>query len=241
MTTLTTYQEPVKHRGLIVAFAALCVALAVALFLILTPTRAVPVHAVHAGTAPHVVRILPTPITIAAVGDSITAWSGYDPVKNSWAADLKTGPVVVDHSAGWAVSAMRLQNMAENIQPTHTDYIVIMGGVNDRAWPITPYSAMTASLEQIVAKSGEPADRVVISAIAPARQFLPFVNAWNAQEEALAAQHGWHFINPWGPLTGADGNYIPSLTLDGTHPTDAGEQIIANEIAADVQAFDAAR
>jgi lysophospholipase L1-like esterase len=66
---------------------------------------------------------------------------------------------------------MRLQNMAENIQPTHTDYIVIMGGVNDRAWPITPYSAMTASLEQIVATSGEPADHVVISAIAPARQF----------------------------------------------------------------------
>jgi hypothetical protein len=85
MNTLATTGTTVNRSSRIATAAALVgvtVALGVAFALILTPKPAIvqaarPVPVVHTPAVQH------QPITIAAVGDSITAWSGYDPVKNS--------------------------------------------------------------------------------------------------------------------------------------------------------------
>jgi lysophospholipase L1-like esterase len=172
------------------------------------------------------------PITIAAVGDSITTWSGGTPVTRTWAMDLDKGPVVVDYSQGWAGSGERLADMAAAVGPVTDDFLVVMGGVNDVAHPdVTPMTSRIASLEQIVWNSKLPANRVIITAVAPLSTVPARIEAWNAEERSLAAQFGWHYIDPWTSVRSAQGTYLPQYTVEGLHPNAAGSALVAKAIA----------
>lgn len=193
-----------------------------------------------------VVTVDVPPTTIAAVGDSVSAWNGTGPIANTWTMDLSTGPVVVDYAQGWATGGKKLADMAAALQPVTDDYMIVMGGVNDvgpqtlgqsSQWG-TPMPAMIASLEQIVADSGLPADQVIISAIAPDPSEQAADVAWNVEQQSLATQFGWHFIDPFASLRGSDGLLPVAVTLDGLHPNDAESLLLADNIVEEVQVID---
>lgn len=199
----------------------------------LTPTLQPPVHV----TPRH------APITVAVVGDSISAWNGTSPIAHTWTMDLSTGPVVVDYSQGFAHGGYRLAQMAASLQPTHADVLVVLGGTNDvgsktlnpaDTWG-TSLVDMQASLTQIVAESG--AKTVIIDAIPPLNAQPTAAALWNTTEQQMAIANGWTYFDPWTQLRDPAGGYVPSLTLDGIHPNDVGSQLIANAMRTEIKAL----
>jgi lysophospholipase L1-like esterase len=187
------------------------------------------------------------PITVAAVGDSITAWNGSSPIAHTWTLDLQGGPVIVDQSQGWAFGGKHLADMLAGLAPVTDNYLVVMGGTNDvgprtlglnSPWG-TPLATMEAQLSAIVAKSSLPANRIVICAIAPMNSEPAAPLAWNAAEQALAAANGWTFFDPWVGIRNADDTYPAALTLDGIHPNDLGSQMVATAISAEISTLKA--
>lgn len=194
------------------------------------------------GVAAPTAKTRPAPITLAAVGDSITTWHGFTPVGRTWAMDLDHGAVQVDYSAGWAQSGAFLSDMANGVRPVTDDYLVVMGGVNDIAHAdVTPMASRLASLESIVLESSLPPDRVVICAIAPLSPVPGLVAQWNSQEKQLAARFGWHYVDPWTSVRSPAGTYRAQYTVEGLHPNSKGSLLVADSIARAIRRIDGAR
>lgn len=209
---------------------------------------------VAAPAAPVQVEVTPTPepapvipITVAAVGDSITAWGAADGV-NNWTEFLTSGPVVVNTDDGWAVGGTKLAEQAAGILPIHSDVLVVMGGTNDMGTPrwATPIGERLASLDIIVVKS--QATRVLIMACAPRSTDgrLPgdpaWVTEWNTAAAELAALRGWDFVDPWTDVRAADGTWAsPAYTVEGVHPTPEASALVAARVAAKIESMGVAR
>lgn len=197
-------------------------------------------------------RVPPAPIIIEAYGDSITAWNGSTPiVGGTWAQDLATGPVEVNYAGGYAHGGYTLAQIEANVHPAFptTKYVVIMAGINSvgpktlnpaSQWGVSMYD-MTEQMRALIAGVGIPADRIIVTSVAPDAALLAPANAWNAQEVALCAQLGCHYIDPYAALRASvNGAYAPSLTMDGIHPNAAGSAILASSIATSVEAISSA-
>lgn len=181
------------------------------------------------------VQIITPAITIAADGDSMTAWNGSSPIALPWTKDLSTGPVVVNYSDGWALGGSTIATEAANTTLIHSDVLVVMGGANSLVWFTN--AQMLDSLDQLVANSH--AKHVLICATAPMWKLAGPSASWSMTEQAEAARMGWSYVNPWVDITGRDGLYLPQYTIEGIHPNNAGSALVADRIADAVEAIGA--
>lgn len=181
-------------------------------------------HTAHTAIAP---EPAPAPLSYTAAGDSITAWIDRNGVTNTatWVAYADGDGLLFDRS-GWAAGGAQLAEISANTTPVTADVLIVMAGTNDLGdrWG-TPMGERLESVVEIVVKSQAP--RVILSAVAPRDLAPAWSNEWNEQLANLAAFYGWGYIDPWASLRGADGAYLPGLTIDGIHPTDAGQRLVA--------------
>lgn len=206
---------------------ALTAALATAAAL-LAGCAAQPTHVPPHTHTVSIAHAAPKPIVFTAAGDSITAWTGRDnkPAPGeTWPLFAQGGRLVFDGS-GWARGGAKLAEIAANTRPIPAgETLVIMAGTNDLGdrWG-TPINQREDEVVGIVNRSG--AQHVVISAVAPFNMNPSWSNQWNVDLQALAQHEGWNWVDPWTQLRAADGRYVAGMTVEGIHPTEAGEQIV---------------
>jgi lysophospholipase L1-like esterase len=177
-------------------------------------------------------------LTVAAYGDSITAWIDRNNVAvlSTWPNHLGAG-VRFEPAQGWAKGGAKIAEMVENVTPVSADVLIIAAGTNDEGdrWG-TPMEDRLAGIDQIVTKSG--AKRVILDAVPPRNSTGAlggnpvWATDWNAQLKALAAARGWDFFDPWSFLRAADGQYVAGTTVEGVHPTAASQLAAAAAITA---------
>lgn len=171
-----------------------------------------------------------TPITVAAVGDSITAWIDRSNVANdlTWVSHVSS-PKVTFTGEGWAKGGAQLAEMRANVVPITAEVLVVMAGTNDLGdrWG-TPMGERLTSLDAIVDQSH--AATVMVSAVAPRDDHPEWAVEWNQVLQAHAATNGWLFVDPWGSIRDVGNRYLPGLTIDGIHPTKATSIVVAAAI-----------
>jgi len=163
------------------------------------------------------------PLTVVAVGDSITEMDSPDfdagrIGRGSWAWWAVGHGVGV--LGGWAHAGATTDDMLEGVQNAgvgdrHPDVLVLMGGNNDIDWGI-PAEDTLDDLVQIA--SLVHAGRVVLSAVAPEDGLGQETLALDARLAALAQQHGWQYVDPMTDCRDGAGDYLPGTSLDGVHP-----------------------
>lgn len=140
-------------------------------------------------------------------------------------------PIDYLHNAGVAgnTTAQMLARIAGDVNSYSPTDVTILGGVND-IYSGVPQATILARLGSII-EGVKPANPWLLT-LTPYSANVAAVVALNAALPALAAAHGANLIDVWTPLAGQNGDWLPGLTLDGTHPTAAGAQIIADTVAA---------
>jgi lysophospholipase L1-like esterase len=81
---------------------------------------------------------------------------------------------------------------------------------------------------QWVAEMRERGDMTASEAAALSRVLVPLYDDWNEMECDRAAAHGFVCLDLYHAFNGSDGNKLPgTLTIDGAHPSQAGNDLIA--------------
>lgn len=156
-------------------------------------------------------------IGFVVVGDSLTA--GTDPIEGnrvvsaqSWVPAAEGPPLAF--LGGWAVPGATTAGMLEEVGPMRADVLVLMAGTNDLLGGYeTP--GIHANLVAIVERVG--VDEVLLAAIGPIDGRAAEVTEYNRQLEALAAESGWRFVDPWVDAWD-DGSFVRGASDDGLHP-----------------------
>jgi hypothetical protein len=158
---------------------------------------------------------------LVTLGDSITC--GNVP----WPSLI---PIDYLHNAGTSgnTTAQMLARIAGDVTSYSPTDVTILGGVND-IYSGVPQATILARLGSII-EAVKPATPWLLT-LTPYSANVAAAIALNAALPALAAAHGANLIDVWTPLQ-QNGDWLPGLTLDGTHPTAAGAQIIADTVAA---------
>jgi lysophospholipase L1-like esterase len=173
----------------------------------------------------------PTPVTIAAVGDSITAWIDRNNVPNTFTWVSHLSPELQFTGEGWAKGGAKLTEMQANMVPVTADVLVILAGTNDMGdrWG-TPEGQRLASIDQIVITANP--GKVAIIATPPRDDHPEWVTSWNLTLAQFAATRGWTFIDPWTSMRATDGRWILGFTIEGIHPTAQGQLRVGAAISA---------
>ena len=167
---------------------------------------------------------------VVVVGDSITEadspdFDAGDIGPGSWAAQAdKSGAAVV---GGWAHAGATTADMLAGLRPRNparTDVLVLMAGNNDVDQHV-PAPLIEENLRRIAARV--PAQRVVLSTLAPENAVATAVQQVNSQLPALARAEGWCLVDPMRAIRAPDGKYLPGMTSDGVHPTLRAARLIA--------------
>lgn len=157
-----------------------------------------------------------SPVGFVAVGDSITAWTNS--AKPSWIASATSSRVIFE--GGWAVPGATTTDMLRGLSVVPaSDVLVIMAGTNDFL-PDFPDWTIDDSMDRLVQIAEEvPADRVVLSAIAPNDFRAASTQTFNRSLRELATRQGWLWVDPWTAARESDGTYVVGSSDDGIHPT----------------------
>ena len=182
------------------------------------------------------------PVTVAALGDSITHGGGAimaPPSRSIYCWETYAGLPVKNLGRSGDTTAELLDRFENDVPPFAPKYLVIMGGVNDfrvgtsarvtianlsrlaekcRAHGITPiFATATPICPRLMAKVWE-----IESASSAWRAEQRAVNAW------IMAQP--HAVDVATPLTDENGELKESLTTDGLHPDAEAKKIIGERI-----------
>ena len=192
-------------------------------------------------------RIRPT---VVFIGDSITynwsqAWAGQQAAftQNNW---LDVGVVGL---TSWQIAARFTADVID-LQP---QAVHILAGTND-VYPGWQLSETANNIQVMVQKAKAHHIAVVLGTIPPwgpgalpekadpspqRFQRIDQLNQWIAQ---FAAQQGIQMVDYHTLLEAANGeNYIPSLTVDGVHPSAAGYAVMTPHTEQAIQAALAGR
>jgi lysophospholipase L1-like esterase len=155
-------------------------------------------------------------ISVVAVGDSLATGDGNDSTPadpGSWRQYLTGGMAVTD---GWWRNGATTTLMADNLELTRGDVLVIMGGTNDAAEDIPVFKTASA-VKRIVQKV--ETDTVILCAIPPFPRDPEGAAAINEKLEALALESGWFWLDPWELYRDGD-DWTGDASLDGVHPNE---------------------
>jgi lysophospholipase L1-like esterase len=161
------------------------------------------------------------PARVVAVGDSVTEADSPDfdegyTGRGSWAWTAEGSGI--DVTGGWALYGATTEAMAAGVGPLEGDVLVVMAGTNDVLQQL-PWERSAAAIEQIV-KTADVAP-VLLCTIVPLASDPAGAQLFNARLQLLAAEHGWELVDSAAPVRAADGTWLPGLSEDGIHPTEA--------------------
>jgi GDSL-like Lipase/Acylhydrolase family len=155
----------------------------------------------------------PGPVSLVVVGDSLSAGDGFDAIPQdpgSWTMFLEEG---IEVTGGWARNGATTTSMADNLELSRGDVLVVMGGTNDAVRSL-PVSETRASVKRIVQKV--QADAVILCAIPPLTRNIEAAKRINRELEELAGENGWLWVDPWELYRDGD-DWTTGASLDGLH------------------------
>jgi lysophospholipase L1-like esterase len=154
------------------------------------------------------------PITsLVVVGDSLAAGEGFDGTPQdpgSWKMFLDDDIAV---TGGWWRNGATTVNMADNLELSEGDVLVVMGGTNDIVREL-PVADTESSVRRIVQKV--QTDAVILCAIPPYAKDPAAVRRINTALEQLANASGWLWVDPWELYRDGD-DWTNGGSLDGMH------------------------
>jgi lysophospholipase L1-like esterase len=187
-------------------------------------------HAAAGTTEPPAVRtpVLPAPVRLAAVGDSITQADGDVPTGVLGAGSWLSATVAdeVTFAGGWARGGATTADMLAAAAPVDADVLVVLAGTNDPPAGI-PGERTAADLRALVARMGVP--RVVLSAVPPRDAAPAMAVETNRVLAELAAAEGWTFADPMALVRGGD-VFAAGMSDDGLHPNPRAAALIGESL-----------
>jgi lysophospholipase L1-like esterase len=189
----------------------------------------------------HYQKAIPDPTSVVFIGDSITAIWGNGQLGPEFAEH----PNWVDKGISGQNSAQVLARFQTDVIDLHPEIVHILVGTNDvyPGWTLEPSQSNTidsvANVEAMVRMAQASSIHVILATIPPwgcsasncvlavtadpTLSRYSRINTWNAWIEQYALSQGIPVADYHSALLAADGQrYVPDLTLDGVHPSDAG-------------------
>jgi acyl-CoA thioesterase-1 len=171
------------------------------------------------------------PVTIAALGDSLTqgyglpAEDGFVPQMQRWLVAQGADAVLINAGVSGDTSAGGAARIGWTLTPDVDGVIVALGG-NDLLRGIDP-AATRANLEAIVQAAQDAGVAVLLIGMqAPGNYGPGYKAAFDAIYPDLAARHGTLYADSFlGGIAGPDAapaDLLPYLQEDGIHPDAAG-------------------
>lgn len=185
-----------------------------------------------------------TPVTVAALGDSITHGGGAimtPPSRAMYCWESYAGIAVKNLGRSGDSTSDLLNRFEEDVLPFAPKYLVIMGGVND--FRVGMSARVTIhNLSRLAEKCRDYDITPVFATATPICPRLmekvwdvePASWGWNAEQRAINA---WIMEQPYAvdvatPLTDEDGELKSEMTTDGLHPDAEAKRIIGERIGA---------
>ena len=208
--------------------------------LLLTGCAAQPLPPVEPAAQVQAVELAePQPITIAAYGDSITAWrcwtfpscEGADQPGFAWPTTL---PENITVTAGWAYSGAHTEDMLAHAAAADVSVLVILAGTNDVGQEGEfNLDAHLTMLQNLISTVGAP--HVMIMAIPPYTQHRMQAVGYNAIVHDWAVASGYDWFDPWEPVRALNGDWKPGTDRDGSHPNEATVALVGPSIAVEIE------
>ncbi|MDQ4137601.1 MAG: SGNH/GDSL hydrolase family protein [Actinomycetota bacterium] len=151
--------------------------------------------------------------SVVVVGDSLSAGDGFDAIPQdpgSWTMFLDKDLKV---TGGWARNGATTTSMADNLELSRGDVLVVMGGTNDAVRSL-PVDETRRSVERIVEKVYT--DAVILCAIPPLSRDRDAATRINTELKELATEKGWLWLDPWELYRDGD-DWTSGASLDGLH------------------------
>ncbi len=179
------------------------------------------------------------PVTIVALGDSLTAGyglqdqnDGFVPQLQAWLQAQRADVVVQNAGVSGDTSAGGLARLDWALGPEVDALIVTLGG-NDMLRGLDPVGTR-ASLEGILQKAGERGLPVLLVGMQAPGNFGPdYKLTFDAMYPELAAQYGSLLENSFfdglvaaGAIAGDPASFAPFMQADGIHPNPEGVKLI---------------
>lgn len=192
-------------------------------------------HAFLPSPAAFDAQLNPNATTFVVAGDSITA-AGSDAVwagkvgEASWINFVDptgAGGTRVGWRGGWALGGAQSGDMARALRYRSANALVVLAGTNDLANRI-PHETTGRNIERIALVASS--DVVIISSVPPRDNASDATTEYNGFLQALAARHGWLFVDAAAGLRTAEGRFRPGLSDDGVHPNVAGAAVLGHAI-----------
>ncbi|MCV2882799.1 arylesterase [Actibacterium sp. XHP0104] len=179
------------------------------------------------------------PVTIAALGDSLTQGyglieqDGFVPQLSRWLVGHGHEVRVINAGVSGDTSAGGLSRIDWTLTPD-VDALMIELGANDMLRGVDP-AVTRANLEAIIQKAQEHRLPILLIGIAAPANYGPdYQREFDAIYPELAAQydtlHYVHFMSAIADQAAKEGAITDYLQPDGLHPTAEGVALIVNDI-----------
>ncbi|MBP5201080.1 MAG: SGNH/GDSL hydrolase family protein [Schwartzia sp.] len=182
------------------------------------------------------------PVTVAALGDSITHGGGAvtaPPSRAMYCWESYAGLAVKNLGKSGDSSYDLLMRFEADVLPFAPKYLVIMGGVNDFRVGVSAQTTIW-NLSQLAAKCGAYGITPIFATATPiSPEMMKNIQdiepaAWNWKAEQIAVNE-WIMAQPYAvdaaaPLTDENGELKAELTSDGLHPDAEAKKIIGEAI-----------